>query len=322
MKYSIDINNTSKTISGWAASEIGLDIEDGVVILQHIGETIEKIRLSTQRDDVKNAKLHHNGKCGFVFRDSTNTPLYDRIHDVVIKSTTEKIKKTVFIGDVDSKIKEFSEFEIDRDDFSIMDEPTDSLKSSNGDLLLTKKLLIRLRRAKRAKNFRGKFIGIEHKHKETDWSLFDKIIRTYQDFLLSKIETRYLWSFIDTYADFGSPKERIAALAISNYLYQERFAQTIHCIYELKKKEKPQKDIQLRYWDGMGTNLLKADDSYDIFLTRNLEILSETPLMKNFFKEFIRRSITHSDSITRINTDNSDHFKGTLSFYIDNLITL
>lgn len=68
----------------------------------------------------------------------------------------------------------------------------------------------------------------------------------------------------------------------------------------------------------MLSNRLVADDSMDVFITRNLEILEGLPAMRAIFLELLKRSATEGDSDFGFNIKNSDHFKSAFEVYKKN----
>ena len=126
---------------------------------------------------------------------------------------------------------------------------------------------------------------------------------------------RYLWSVVDIFADYADIGERMAALSISNILMHERFAQTNKCIYDFSEKNDKILDKQIHYWGGMATNRLNLDDSFDIFMTRNLECLESFPLMKKFYCFFIKKMMHEESSILYLNINNSVYFGEAANFY-------
>lgn len=315
MKCSVDVNLTKKAITGWAVSDTNQNLDDCVVSISRNNDLLASCFLGVQRYDVKKAGLHPDGKCGFEFHSKDVNLVEGSIYHVSFKAVDGTSSKCVLYGDKSRFVGEFNRFELPRDDFSIMEGHPDDLFKSGDDLLALKKLLIRLRRGKRAHGWRSSFKGYSYPHIHDDWVSFRKFVEQYVDFLISTLSPRYLWSIVDTYADYADGGEQMAALAVSNMLYQERFAQTYKCVYDFVEKEEKIIDRQLVYWGGMATNRLALDDAYDVFLTRNLECLSEFPLMKRFFIGFVKAMLEVDSSIMHFNVNNSPYFNNMAQFY-------
>lgn len=322
MKFAVDVNMRKKAITGWASSDNKEGLDDCVVKLFRNNTLLATGLLDVQRDDVKNAGLHQNGKCGFEFPSEEIGLIEGNIYRVnfYTDNGASISSKKVLYGDIKHIVDEFNRFELPRDDFSIMEERPEDIFQRGNDLLALKKLLIRLRRGKRAHGWRPLFKGHDYPHIQDDWNVFRTFVEENVDLLFSSVSPRYLWSIVDTFADYADSGERMAALAISNILYQERFAQTYKCIYDFVEKEEKVVDRQLIYWGGMATNRLALDDAYDVFLVRNIECLSGFPLMKKFFIKFIKDMLGADSSIMHFNVANSPYFSDMAQFYKKHLI--
>jgi len=317
MKFGINVNMKLECISGWAIFETTLP-DNKEIVATLIRDDIEEGRVSCnfQRDDIKNLGIHDTGECGFRFYADEYKLKLGNIYKVVLSDGEETVSKRIVYGDIDALRKEFDAFEITpRNDFSIMEFPAEDLFPEGFDLIAYKKLLIRLRRGKRAHSWRGKFKGHEYPYSQSDWSVFRECTEKNILSLFTCLSTRSLWSIIDTFVDYAENEERLAALSLSNMMYQERFSQTLHRVYDMSEKDSPLLEGQYPYWGGMKSNRLLRDDSYDVFLTKNLECLGSTPLIKSFFIEIFLRSIDEPNSIISINAKYSEFFTEMISFY-------
>lgn len=316
MKSAVDVNLNKSAITGWASSDSNQPLEQCVVKVFRNEVLLGEALLEVQRDDVRQAGLHPTGKCGFQFPAVATGLVPGCIYRVsFFLNGNCAFSKRVFYGNPTIFIDQFNRFELPRDDFSIMAEGAEALFEDGNDLLAFKKLLIRLRRGKRAHGWRATFKGYPYEFMESDWLVFRAFVEENLDVLFSLIGARYLWSIIDTFADYAEGGERLAALAVSNILYQERFAQTFKCIYDFVEKDEKIVDRQIDYWGGMATNRLALDDAYDVFITRNLECLRDYPLVRRFFIVFIKKMMDESSSILGFNINNSDYFGNMAKFY-------
>ncbi|MFZ2450574.1 MAG: hypothetical protein WAW36_08645 [Methylovulum miyakonense] len=317
MKYALDYKSGTKYIGGWVSRKDENQSEENVVILlRGLKGEIARVKCDVQRNDVKDAQLHDTGLCGFKFPSELVDTLIDgNFYSIHIITPKELVRIPILYGDVDILMDKFYRFELPRDDFTILESTPANLFSSGSDIINFKKLIIRLRRGKRAKCSRGKFEGIDYPHKEIDWTIFRLIVISNLKILFKHFNTRYLWSIIDTFVDHGDKYEKLAGLAISNWLYQERFAQTLKCVYDFNEKSNPILNRQLGYWGGMLSNLLNDDDAFDVFITKNIECLEIVPVIKCFYVELLFRSIAEDQSIIGFNFRNSAHFTKMGEYY-------
>ncbi len=305
-------------IRGWVASAepAKLKIYKDNVFLAEVCSDI-------YRGDVKDAGLHSTGFCGFSFSAVECNLVEGDIYKVEISANTSVTTVHRLYGDHKIMLNEFVHLELlPRNDLSHLEPSTTEILKSAPCIFAYKKLMIRLRRGKRGKQSRGEFIGYEYKHKDSDFACFRTLTEKYLTVWTSFLDSRYLWSVVDTYADYGTPTERLAALAVSNYMYAERFHQTQHCLYQLIEKDDDAKVVshQLQYWGGMKTNQLCADDALDVFLTRNLEILSLAPAIKIIFFKLLNRSSLESRSLLGMNLSNSEFFFNVYETYKNKFI--
>ena len=214
-------------------------------------------------------------------------------------------------------LRAFTVFEIPRDDLSLLKRPTEDLLQSGTDLINLKKLIIRLRRAKRAFGERGVFSGVHHDHIESDLLALKEMYSGYFSTLNQVIDVRYIWSIVDCIADFGTPIERACALSVSNFMHAERMAQSLRNVYDFADRCDPVLTHQLPYWGGMKTNQYSSDDALDIFLTRIVEIVSEEPFVFACFGAIMLEAANHESSLLGENLRRSRHFQEAFEHYAD-----
>ena len=317
MKFAIDKRFDKGLINGWATSDKqDLDIEFSVNIFTP-QRKVFSAKANLYRSDVQSAGLHSTGNCGFSFNaHAAGVRDGDLIFIRIGCEEPVEFKSHSFVyGDANNKVEEFSKYELARDDFSIMEESTIALLENHNHLLALKILMIRLRRFKRAKQWRGEFYGIEYSYKETDWELFRNIVTNYREAIFDNLSTRYLFSIIDTIADFSSKDEGLAALSLSMMMFHERFAYTLNLIYDKQVKINPVKNTQMHIWGDMLTNNLFRDDSLDIYLTRSTALLKEYPALLSYFYEIVQRSAVEQNSLFHENISSSEYFMSAWEFY-------
>lgn len=310
MKY--NINYHQGNLIGWVATD---DTSTQIKATDSSGKEYVTT-LGIAKKNVVDKGICSNLYCGFSFERILPKNIEGDFFHITISNSTETIATVKFCGDVLMWRNKFERFQIpDRRDFSCQDKDILDIFRVNSDLIAFKILIIRLRRGKRAYSSRGAFKGHEYPLMDKDWVFFKEFY--VNNFIeLSKVLTvRSLWSVVDTFADFGIPLEKACALAISNYMFQERFAQTVRAIYELVPLEEKKESKQIPYWGSMLSNRLLGDDAYDVFMTRNIEILEYSPVLKKTFGVIILNAICAKESIASMNIENSEHFHKAFEYY-------
>lgn len=312
------VNNKKTSITGWVAGDYSLETIS--VTLKRNDEVIKNTELNVMRPDVFKKGLHKTGLCGFSFNKEELNIIDGNIYSITVANGTLSTSKKIVSGDLSILAKEFDSFEIPRKDFSILDIPTSNLASGDegSDLIVLKKLIIRMRRGIRGMGSVDGFNPKSYQFMDDDFSLFQSFITNNLNELKSVISTRYFLSIIDTIADCAKDVNmRLGALAISNLLFQERFAQTYKCIYDFQRKKSPIIDRQFEYWGGMKSNRLSKDDSYNVFISRNLECFKDHSLLLELFKYVIVKMAESDESILAFNMANSDFFNKGINHYIN-----
>jgi hypothetical protein len=311
MKYSISFNKN--IFSGWVEkpSEIR-----SIKLIRSDSSFIE-VAINSTRPDVVKAGITDCEVCGFVFNNPIDTDIEDgNFFLVEIESNTKMYRKSFFIGDKEKWKEKFEGFQVvDRNDFSIQEDSIENVFRNNSDVIAFKLLMIRLRRGKRAFGWRGTFKGNVYQEMDNDWQRFKRFYECYFSILKDILYIRSLWSVLDTFSDFGDSIEKACSLSVSNYMFQERFAQTFRRIYKFEEIENKEMLGQTPYWGGMATNQLERDDSYDVFFTKNIEVLEMSPIIKKTFGVIFLESLNAELSILNINQSHSPFFKETFQFY-------
>jgi hypothetical protein len=316
IKFSVDINLDS--ISGWISIEKGnINSRNVYAILTRHGVQIAAQKCYLQRDDVRIADLHKDGNCGFMFSKKILSLIEGNLYKVSFISDFILIGSSeIFFGEPKVVANLFHSYEfLPRNDFKLLEYSHDELmRTSNSDIEFIKKIVIRLRRGKRSHCSRFVFKGERYEYQIKDWIFFRTFVIANVQLIIKNFHPRNIWSIVDTFADYGGNGEELAALSLSNILFQERFAQTLNCIYDFIKKDEIIFDHQLPYWAGF-TNRLVRDDAYDIFITRNLELLNDYPIIKIFFIYFLLRMLDEKKSILEENISHSIYFRDMGDFY-------
>jgi hypothetical protein len=316
MEYSIDIDHSKRIISGWASSSSFSVTKLPVVKLFNAKGKSFQIALDQQRPDVYSLGLSKAINCGFMVDCNLNNLIDgDLIRIVISFGCSPSVGRTFMLGDHDIHISNFLRYELARDDFSIMKISTQDLMASGSDLFNLKKLLIRLRRAKRGLGWRGSFSGFEYHHFNDDYDYFKRIVIEGRYVLFDLLPIRYIWSIIDTLADFGGVENQAAWLCLSTNLASERMAQSLKLIEQSKRLDNIVLDKQIGYWGGMYSNKLNADDSLDTIITRNIECLKSYPIAYSYYRKIMLSMNDSTDSVWSRNICNSLYFSEAWKFY-------
>lgn len=317
MKWAIDKLFERGLINGWVSANDGNKDKKYRINIKTPEKTLYIASINNFRPDVKAAGLHETGLCGFSFNARENEVREGDLIFIELISEDEKERFThsfLYAEKGDTK-HQFDRLEIPRDDFSIMDKPTETVLQDHPHLFALKILLIRLRRNKRAKGWRGQFTGVPYEHRDSDWATFYHIVSTYREAILNSLSSRNLFSISDTIADFSTPIERCAAQSLSMFMFHERFSQTLNPLIKDDKLIHVNAKTQYVIWDGMLTNRLEADDALDVYLTRTYENLQSAPLILNFFQVLIKRAMSEKNSIFYRNLIHSEYFSEAWNFY-------
>ncbi|MEW6994806.1 hypothetical protein AADZ84_11130 [Colwelliaceae bacterium MEBiC 14330] len=316
MKHAID--NSVRGISGWISCEEEV-VSCVRVYLSYNKKVLFDTGIDQQRDDVKALALHNTGFCGFLFDKTKCSLISGNIYEVTLELGDFIVSRNILWGEKKDIIRDFQRFEIPRDDNSVQQLSLDEIrkKFNANDILLLKVLLIRLRRGKRGKSAKKVFFGSDYEYCQSDYEFIINYWDRYKSELVKVINPRFIVSFIDTISDFSSDLgEKNAAVAVSNILAQERFAQSWKCVYDFTEKSSPVLTRQLHYWGGMHTNRMIKDDAYDIFLTRNFEMLKPYPLLSFFFSHLLKEMYNSDSSILNFNCKYSSFFSDRVKDYI------
>lgn len=313
--WSVDYHRDSNSLTGWYASALSSG-ENNIVTIFPLKGGSHSSKSTLYRPDILEKKLNKSPNCGFDFR---QTNLFVNSGDMGIvrfKSRMEHIEASYICGDKVGISSEFDRLEIPRSDNSIMDPSTSDIVASGSDLLNFKRLMIRLRRHKRGRSWRSRFVGINYKWFDSDWLMFNQIINDYAVPISSTLSSRYIWSICDTFVDFGTIEEKYIASSISNYMFSQRFAQTIRNIFDLHEREHLLLDGQIEYYGGMKTNNLRADDVYDLFFTRIFEASSTHLPLRTLIFSLLIREIEDRKSVLNVSIERSSYCADVCNFYL------
>ena len=218
-------------------------------------------------------------------------------------------------GDKGETSRQFRVYELPRDDFSIMEPSTEELLRSGPDIINLKKLIIRLRRARRGIGHRGVFTGVAHDYIASDLASMKSLSENYFSIVNEVVDTRFVWSLVDCIADHGGEIEKACALSVSNFMHAERMAHSLKNSYELVEKDIQINNSQLHYWGGMLGNHYTLDDSLDVFLTRASDVLCLNPIIQGYFYSIMLKASENNNSLLGENLKRSAYFREAFAFY-------
>lgn len=319
MKLAIDKLFERGLINGWVSANDGNKNSVYKINIKTPEKTIYTSLATNFRPDVKAAGLHETGLCGFSF----NAKEYgvregDLLFiELISEDKKERYTHTFLYAEKNDTKHQFDRFEIPRDDFSIMEKETQLILQDYPHWIALKVLLIRLRRFKRGKGGRIKFCGVAYDHFKNDWECFYKIISIFREAIFDNLSIRNIFSITDTIADCSNTEERSAALALSFYMFHERFAQTLHPLNKINSFEHLNPNRQHQVWGRMLSNRLEKDDALDVYLTRAHEVLGNSPLILCYFEKIMLITMDEENSIFKRNLTNSEFFSEVWCIYYE-----
>jgi len=87
-----------------------------------------------------------------------------------------------------------------------------------------------------------------------------------------------------------------------------------------KNGEEKSVEPAVTVWGGMKKSQLSTDNVLGVFLTRNLESLSQAPIIKSIFFRLLDRSTKELGSLLGLSLDNRDYFMSTYKVYKEKFI--
>jgi hypothetical protein len=153
-----------------------------------------------------------------------------------------------------------------------------------------KSLIIRLRR---------------HKNDKKNWLSFRNLIENNIEEVCKTLNTRWLVSIADTYADLGGELERRNALYITIFADYEKLTATRLLMYDLilnsNKLDKLKKHNVVQLWDGMHSFNINRGDMLNNLLHRLRSLMIITPHLLRIFEEVISRMSIHDTTLGDLN---------------------
>jgi len=138
------------------------------------------------------------------------------------------------------------------------------------------------------------------KEKERNWIQFTELIENNLKEVCKVIDTRWLISICDTYADYGDPVARRNAMLVVQTANFEKLWATYLLMYDLKlneeKTEQLKKNKIIPLWDGMYSFNINHGDMTNNFFARVDDLMMDTPVINAIYKTVVQR-IKENDTI-------------------------
>lgn len=137
-------------------------------------------------------------------------------------------------------------------------------------------------------------------HTEPTFRCLRQLVEGNLDLVLTQLNSRWLISICDSYADFGDSVEARNALLISTFLNWERLAATyIHWSEPDRTTLSVNRPVALvnePLWDGLLTINLRCGDTTNNMLIRYAKLLESTPYLLRIWRTLLQR-IRNNDSV-------------------------
>jgi hypothetical protein len=140
---------------------------------------------------------------------------------------------------------------------------------------------------------------------EENWKKFIEFIESNLDKVCKSLDTRWLVSVCDTYADFGDPVTRRNAMLVVQTANFEKLWATYLLMYDLdlneEKVEKLKNNKVIPLWDGMYSFNINHGDMTNNYFARVNELISETPVIDAIYKTVLQRIKENNTVLANLN---------------------
>lgn len=139
----------------------------------------------------------------------------------------------------------------------------------------------------------------------TNWTTFSSLWEQDSQYLCETLNSRWLISALDTYADHGQSLQQARALIQIAFFNSIRLAETERALFgdsgRLEAFAKLQQQGMYQLWDGVETyNLRRGDVVWNMF-GRIRRCLAPDPVLSVIFETLLARALQHDTLISRIN---------------------
>ena len=139
-----------------------------------------------------------------------------------------------------------------------------------------------------------------NKYSEATFCCLRQLVEGNLNLVLNQLNSRWLVSICDSYADFGKPIEARNALLISTFLNWERLAASyIHWSDPSRKTRRIDNPVDPKnqpLWDGLVTVQLTRGDTINNLLIRYAKLLEKTPHLLKIWRALLDR-LQNNDSV-------------------------
>jgi hypothetical protein len=140
---------------------------------------------------------------------------------------------------------------------------------------------------------------------DVHWPSFKKLVEDNLALLCTELDTRWLVSICDTYADFGDGITSRNALLVVQMVNFEKLWATNLLMYDVTLNERKlarlKKNKVIPLWDGMYSfNINHGDMTWNLF-SRMENLLGETPVIHAIYMTLTERLKKHGTALANIN---------------------
>lgn len=136
-------------------------------------------------------------------------------------------------------------------------------------------------------------------------SRFCAMWRYERDHLASTLNSRWLISALDTFADHGTPVQKAVALMLSSFFNALRFAETerryLDNSGDLASVDPAQK---FELWDGIQSFNIRTGDTMVNMFDRMRQCVANDPALNVIFQELLKRTLDAENPLARISRIN------------------
>ena len=157
-----------------------------------------------------------------------------------------------------------------------------------------------------------------NKYPEATFSCLRQLVEGNLNLVVNQLNSRWLVSICDSYADFGRPMEARNALLISTFLNWERLAASyIHWSEPnrtTRRVDNPVDPKNYPLWDGLITVQLTRGDTINNLLIRYAKLLKNTPHLLRIWRALLDRLKDNDSVMSALNAPHGHMFEENLDW--------
>ena len=138
----------------------------------------------------------------------------------------------------------------------------------------------------------------------TNWSTFSSLWEHESEYLCGTLNSRWLISALDTYADHGSPLQQARALIQIAFFNAVRLAETERTLTGAPSSRKNLVDLdrleRFELWDGVSAYNMRCGDMVWNMLGRMRRSLAPDPILSAIFEALLASVLRHDTLIFRV----------------------